>query len=406
MKYYRFGHNNKHFVKLGDKVFAGQKIAEVGTGNNQWSGHLHYDVVKKEFKNWTSYVFGWTKEEVRTVFADPYPYYKKVLPSFHHFGWEYLELATYGSKKCFHPGIDLNGPGAGNADVGQPIYAPVDGEVVYCYSGTGKNGGWGKLLVIKETPPEPMEKQFKGIDVSHHNGIIDWDKVKTDFVIQKCTEGTNYFDPTFIHNKQACEDRGIPFGCYHFGRGGDAIAEANWFLNHADGFLVLDWEIEHADAQGWCNNFLNHIKEKTGKIPLFYTNEARANKLNLDYPYWTARYGTNDGTMQKEPTKEWLIWQYTSRGKVDGIIGNVDLNIARNLPPQAPEIPDTHNVPPEPQTPVVATPSAPEQPPTDTIQIHEAEKPTPTVELEFIDILINLLKKIWNKSKSFFSARK
>ncbi|MDY0302932.1 MAG: hypothetical protein RBR98_04010, partial [Candidatus Moranbacteria bacterium] len=45
---------------------------------------------------------------------------------------------------------DLNGAGSGNADLNDPINSATDGEVVYIYNGTGKNGGWGKLIVIKE----------------------------------------------------------------------------------------------------------------------------------------------------------------------------------------------------------------------------------------------------------------
>lgn len=150
MKYFRFGHCKDVFVKKGDKVTKGQKIATVGTGNGQWSAHLHLDVFIKKLASWTAYNFGWTKDETNAVYIDPTPYIKIVLPSFDHYGWRFLEWAKYGLKYCFHPGVDLNGKGAGNADIGDPIYSACDGEVVYCYDDQDKNGGWGKLIVIQE----------------------------------------------------------------------------------------------------------------------------------------------------------------------------------------------------------------------------------------------------------------
>lgn len=146
--YARYGHFKDVFVKKGDFVKKGQKIGTLGTGNGQWSGHLHADFPVKELSPWISYVFGMTKKAVSELYSDP----KKYRPDWYdHMGWGYLELATYGTKKCYHPGEDWNGKGAGNADVGTIIEAPFDGEVVYCYSGVGKNSGWGKLLVIKES---------------------------------------------------------------------------------------------------------------------------------------------------------------------------------------------------------------------------------------------------------------
>jgi lysozyme len=174
----------------------------------------------------------------------------------------------------------------------------------------------------------------KGIDISHYQKITDWNKVKADFIIQKCTEGTTYKDPTYEKNRDEITKKCV-FGAYHFARGGDVIKEAEWFLKGLGGtsregdILVLDWEIEHPNPTGWCKDFLDIIKLKTGLTPYLYTNEARANKIENSYPWWIARYGTNDGTIQKEPTKPWTIFQYTSRGKVEGIEGYVDLNIMK-----------------------------------------------------------------------------
>lgn len=158
-QYHRLGHLQTITANVGQRVKKGDKVGTNGTGNGQWPAHLHYDCPKKELKSWTSYVFGWTKQEVADVYADPKQWRKLVAPWFDHFGWEYLELATYGTKKCYHPGEDLNGKGAGNADLGMIIYSPCDAEVVYAYLGTGSNAGWGQLLVLKELKTEQKEQE-------------------------------------------------------------------------------------------------------------------------------------------------------------------------------------------------------------------------------------------------------
>lgn len=154
--YQRHGHLNKIFVVVGQKVKKGDLIGTVGNGNGQYinASHDHADFPKRKLSSWTGYVFGWTKEEVAEVYADPKPFRKICAPWFVNLGWGYLEYATYGAKKCYHPGEDWNGKGGGDSDLGLPIYSAFDGNVVYCYDGKEKNAGWGKLLVIEEIKEE------------------------------------------------------------------------------------------------------------------------------------------------------------------------------------------------------------------------------------------------------------
>ena len=153
--FHRFGHASQHFVKLGDKVKKGQKILAIGTGNGQWSAHCHYDCPIKVLKNWTSYVFGWTVKETSDAYVDPTKNIPIAMPEYDHLGYGYLEHANYGTsaapKWCYHPGLDLNGKGSGNADFGDPIYSPCDGVVIFDFDdGKALDGGWGRLLVIQE----------------------------------------------------------------------------------------------------------------------------------------------------------------------------------------------------------------------------------------------------------------
>lgn len=160
MSYFRAGHCDQIFVKVGDKVKKGDKIATVGDGNGLYKGasHIHADFPKEKLSPWTAYVFGMTKEKVKKLYADP----KKYRPKWYdHMGWGYLEYATYGSKKCYHPGEDWNGKGAGDSDKGLSIKSPFNGEVVYAYKGESTNAGWGKLLVVAEKKEEPKNEPKK-----------------------------------------------------------------------------------------------------------------------------------------------------------------------------------------------------------------------------------------------------
>ena len=158
--YYRLGHCEPQ-VKEGDTVKKGQQVATNGTGNGQWAAHCHFDIFKEKPSAWTNFVVGWTKEQVEAVYADPRGLEKTVMPTFDHYGYEWLQDAYYSGKHAFHSGIDLNGKGSGDADLGDPLCSPVDGVVVFVHQGTDSNGGWGDMVVIEEsTKKETMKKDF------------------------------------------------------------------------------------------------------------------------------------------------------------------------------------------------------------------------------------------------------
>lgn len=187
---------------------------------------------------------------------------------------------------------------------------------------------------------------LKIIDVSHWQENINWPETKVDVAIIKATQGISFLDNKLAHNKEECRKNGILLGYYHFTDGGDAIKEADWFVKNigniqAGEFLVLDFEINLLGAGNWCRRWLDRVKEKTGVRPMLYTNEARVKSIDWrevvagNYGLWVARYYLNTG--YKPPLVSpssgqwpfWAIWQYTSRGRVDGIAGNVDMNYTK-----------------------------------------------------------------------------
>lgn len=185
---------------------------------------------------------------------------------------------------------------------------------------------------------------MKGIDVSHWQGEIDFGKVastSTKFVIIKATQGTGYVDPKFAQNKSRARAAGLLVGYYHFADGGDAKKEAQHFVNKvgdikAGELLVLDWEIGHVDPVGWSKTFLDEVTRIAGFKPLFYTNSARLYQYNWspviggNYGLWVAQYGLNLPIVSGSPRiggwPFYALWQYTSRGSVNGINGYVDMN--------------------------------------------------------------------------------
>ncbi|HET8842354.1 MAG TPA: GH25 family lysozyme, partial [Ktedonobacteraceae bacterium] len=186
--------------------------------------------------------------------------------------------------------------------------------------------------------------QLKGADISDFQGQPDFDKLKEalDFVLTKATEGVGFTALTLNRNKAEMRRVGLQHGFYHFARGGDAIAEANFFVDHIGDYqpgelLMLDWEIEHTNPAQWSLQWLQHVEARTGTKPLIYMNANAAHFSNWSSVVKNnnglvlASYGLDDGLPHNAPSSPWwpfwAIWQYTDRGSVPGIVGNVDLDI-------------------------------------------------------------------------------
>jgi lysozyme len=182
--------------------------------------------------------------------------------------------------------------------------------------------------------------QIKGIDVSHHQGSIDWKKVKADgvqFAFIKATQGVGYkFVDYFRNNAPVALGNGIEVGTYHYGTFStipEAISQAKYFLSVVQDFkltypLVLDLEENKANVSkkqltDAAIAFLD-VLENAGRFAMLYTGksflETQLDESRLKpYALWVARYGPELGRKAD-------IWQYSSSGKVDGISGNVDMN--------------------------------------------------------------------------------
>lgn len=187
---------------------------------------------------------------------------------------------------------------------------------------------------------------MNGIDVSNWQAGINLAAVPADFVIMKATQGTNYISPDCDRQYQQAKKAGRLLGVYHYVAGGNAIAEADYFVNNIKGYigeaiLVLDWEIEQNHAWGnyeYLKQVARRVKERTGVIPIIYSmagiyNGISAVAKELNAGLWIAQYADNNPTgYQAHPWNEGAygcaIRQYTSAGRLPGYNGNLDLNIA------------------------------------------------------------------------------
>lgn len=185
---------------------------------------------------------------------------------------------------------------------------------------------------------------LNGIDISNWQAGINLAAVPADFVIAKATQGTGYVSPDCARQVEQARQVGKRFGVYHYVSGGNAIAEANFFVNNCanwvgKGLFCIDWESDENSAwgdEGYLEQLVAQVKARTGIPPLIYTSASRyaqvapvANRQNCGL--WIAQYANMNPTgYQDTPWNEGayacVIRQYSSAGRLPGYGGDLDLN--------------------------------------------------------------------------------
>lgn len=194
--------------------------------------------------------------------------------------------------------------------------------------------------------PSEVLYPVRGIDVSAHNGDIDFKRLSADttvrFIYIKATEGTDFLDRNFIANWRGAARAGIPAGAYHFFRF-DTDGELQainflWALRGRNFTLppvidIEEWGNPDGQATARIVERLRRMitcMEAHGQHPMLYTNRDgyyRFIRGNFnDYPLWICSF--NDPPL--EGAVEWQLWQYSHRGRVPGIATPVDLDCAPN----------------------------------------------------------------------------
>ena len=194
----------------------------------------------------------------------------------------------------------------------------------------------------------PEGYEIHGIDISHHQGEIDWQTLKDEgmidkfpirFIMIKATEGATKVDENFIDNFYQAREFGFTRGAYHFySVHSSAQAQAEFFIKNVkleSGDLPPVLDVEHKPKNQTDEEFkqsiqlwLNMVEFHYGVKPIIYTYyKFKMKYLNDsvfdDYPYWIAHYYVE----KVEYKGAWKFWQHTDVGKLPGIKGNVDFNI-------------------------------------------------------------------------------
>ena len=204
------------------------------------------------------------------------------------------------------------------------------------------------------TTPSPTPTTLDGIDVSYHQGTIDWPQVAAAgkrFAFVRASAGTLTADTAYGANWGGARAASVSVGSYHYANPdlaiNDASNEASWFLQNAtiasgDLLPVLDLEVSNgldpASLTAWVQTWLGQVAAATGVRPIIYTNPSfwATSMADTDwfarngYPVlWIAHWTT--ASQPNVPAggwagNGWTFWQHSSTGTVPGISGPVDLD--------------------------------------------------------------------------------
>ena len=215
---------------------------------------------------------------------------------------------------------------------------------------------WTNLrrLTNRMTYEDDNYTSLQGIDVSSHQGTIDWQKVKEDGIdfafIRVGYRGYYYGeihdDTEFINNINGAKTNGIKVGVYFFSQAmnaEEAREEADFVFDRIRGYeldlpVVFDMEEDVDGNEGRVKplsreekttaavTFLRHVRN-AGYTPMIYNSSKLYEQMYVieylqEFGIWVADY---TGTPQYD--YRFSIWQYTSEGSVDGVKGNCDMDI-------------------------------------------------------------------------------
>ncbi len=186
-------------------------------------------------------------------------------------------------------------------------------------------------------------KIYEGIDVSEWQGYIDYSEVKEagiEIVYIKASQGTNITDPYFRTNYDNAKANDLLVGFYHYLTARsveEARSEAEYFASVISGTspdcrLAMDFEELDGLTADEVNEisfaFLERVAELTGKELVVYSDLSNARdvfstELAEQYPLWIAEYDVS-APSDNGKWSEWVGFQYTDMGRIDGIDGYVD----------------------------------------------------------------------------------
>ena len=182
-------------------------------------------------------------------------------------------------------------------------------------------------------------RHIHGIDLSHYQGTVFWETVgksKMAYVYLKATEGGTRIDDKYKQNIDLAHNYGLKVGSYHFYRPKvDQEEQLRNFMAQCrpgdqDLLPMIDVEtrsgMPREEFRDSLAKFLSLVEEAYRQRPLVYTgtNFYNANLQGLldDYKLMIAQYSSREPVLTDG--KEYLLWQYSAKGRLDGINGFVD----------------------------------------------------------------------------------
>lgn len=199
----------------------------------------------------------------------------------------------------------------------------------------------GGYMYFMSFSPDQDAYPVRGIDVSNHQGLIDWQRVAADdvsFAIVKATEGGDWVDKSFARNIAAAKEAGLAVGAYHFFtfcRPG--VEQARNFIATVPDDAALLPPVVDIEFAGNCPErpsteefaaqlaaFLDPVEAAFGREAIVYVIGEAFDVYGDAIPErkrWVRSLAVHPGH------EDWVYWQYHNSGSVDGITGPVDLNV-------------------------------------------------------------------------------
>jgi lysozyme len=205
-------------------------------------------------------------------------------------------------------------------------------------------GWWGWFWWLPGYRPGLEAGERYGVDVSSHQGEVDWERVAGDgiaFTYIKATEGADFVDERFRRNWEGAAAVGLDRGAYHF------LTLCRPGVEQAENFLrtvpsdpdalppVVDLELagncskrpDRAWVERELGAFLEQVESATGQTVVLYVGDDFEGRYHLrdemDRPIWHRR------VLIRPDVDGWWIWQVHGYASVDGIDGDADLNVMR-----------------------------------------------------------------------------
>jgi GH25 family lysozyme M1 (1,4-beta-N-acetylmuramidase) len=199
---------------------------------------------------------------------------------------------------------------------------------------------------VDRVPIQTAVAQTPGMDVSSHQGTVNWSTAKANgalFAYVKATEGTTYQNPAFAQQYNGSFNVGMIRGAYHFAlpdRSSGATQGA-FFVSHGGGWsadgktlppaIDLEYNPYGASCYGlsqsamvaWIRDIASTVKARTGRDPVFYTSTSwwtlcTGNNATFgNNPLWVARYASTVGTLPASWSFQ-TIWQNADAGIFPG----------------------------------------------------------------------------------------